>query len=74
MPDRDPNYSFSNIDNPTRNIGSWIAEFDSKTLNDLPILWAKHAILDWFGVTLAGTKDPLVDILASDASILDVKI
>ena len=47
---------------------------DQITLNNLPILWAKHAILDWFGVTLAGTKDPLVDILASDASILDVKI
>ncbi len=67
MPDNDPDYSFAKFNNPTREIGSWIAEFNSNKLNNLAIRWAKHAVLDWFGVTLAGTKDPLVDILASDA-------
>ena len=67
MPDSGQHYSSNINNNPTRDIGNWIAEFDTNTLSDIPIRWAKHAVLDWFGVTIAGTKDPLVDILASDA-------
>ena len=51
----------------TREIGNWIASFDGSELGAIPIRWAKHCLLDWLGVTLAGTKDPLVDILVDDA-------
>lgn len=52
---------------PTGEIGRWIAEFDGAELGDTPIRWAKHALLDWLGVTLGGSHDPLVDILIADA-------
>lgn len=56
-----------NLAAPTREIGRWIAEFDSATLGERPLRWAKHALLDWLGVTLGGAHDPLVDILVADA-------
>ena len=52
---------------PTREIGDWIASFDGAELGAVPIRWAKHCLLDWLGVTLAGSNDPLVDILVDDA-------
>ena len=67
MPDNDTIGAHKNILNPTQDIGRWVAEFDASDLNITPIRWAKHALLDWLGVTLAGAQDPLVDILTSDA-------
>jgi 2-methylcitrate dehydratase PrpD len=52
---------------PTQDLATWIAEVSSAEFTDRPRRWAKHAILDWFGVTLAGATDPLVGILADDA-------
>ena len=52
---------------PTRDLATWIAGVSSDEFTDRPRRWAKHAILDWFGVTLAGATDPLVGILAEDA-------
>lgn len=52
---------------PTRDLAQWISGVSSKEFGDRPRRWAKHAILDWFGVTLAGATDPLVGILAADA-------
>ena len=52
---------------PTREIGDWVASFDGAELGAVPIRWAKHCLLDWLGVTLAGSNDPLVDILVDDA-------
>ncbi|MBT5299137.1 MAG: MmgE/PrpD family protein [Rhodospirillaceae bacterium] len=51
----------------TGEIALWIAEFDGNEMGDRPIRWARHAILDWLGVTLAGAHEPLVDILTADA-------
>jgi len=68
MPDSESQIAAkSETPDPTREIGRWIAEFDGAELGGRPIRWAKHAILDWLGVTLAGAQDPLVDILVSDA-------
>ena len=67
MPDKDTIGADKNIPNPTQDIGRWVAEFDANDLNITPIRWAKHALLDWLGVTLAGARDPLVEILISDA-------
>jgi len=52
---------------PTRDLAAWIAGVASGEFADRPRRWARHAILDWFGVTLAGATDPLVGILAADA-------
>ena len=54
-------------ENPTQAIAAWTAGVDSGEFGERPVRWAKHALLDWLGVTLAGTRDPLVDILVSDA-------
>jgi len=68
MPDSDSNLAAeTDQESPTRDIGHWIADFDGTDLGARPIRWAKHAMLDWLGVTLAGAQDPLVDILVSDA-------
>ena len=52
---------------PTADIGRWIAETPTKDFGASPRRWARHAILDWLGVTIGGCRDPLVDILAADA-------
>ena len=52
---------------PTANLGAWIADVRSDEFTGRARRWAKHAILDWLGVTLAGAHDPLIDILVSDA-------
>lgn len=54
-------------DNPTRAIATWITGVGAGKFGERPVRWAKHALLDWLGVTLAGSRDPLVDILVSDA-------
>ncbi len=59
--------SDESADNPTQAIAAWIAGVGSDEFGDRPVRWAKHALLDWLGVTLAGSHDPLVDILVSDA-------
>jgi len=53
--------------NPTAMLGAWIANVPSQAIGQPALRWAKHALLDWIGVTLAGTGDPLVEILVADA-------
>ena len=53
---------------PTQELADWIAGVSSAEFTERPRRWARHAILDWFGVTLAGATDPLVGILADDAT------
>lgn len=52
---------------PTRELAAWIAEFDGARIGENPMRWARHAILDWLGVTIAGSGEALVDILVEDA-------
>ena len=52
---------------PTRALAAWIAEFDGARIGENPMRWARHAILDWLGVTTAGSNEALVDILVEDA-------
>ena len=52
---------------PTAALAAWIA-CDAPSLGPRPIIWAKHALLDWLGVALAGSGEPLVDILIDDAA------
>ena len=52
---------------PTKDLAEWVAGQTSADIGVNAITWAKHALLDWFGVTLGGSKDPLVQILIDDA-------
>ena len=52
---------------PTANLATWVAGQSSQDISANAFLWAKHALLDWFGVALGGSTDPLVDILIEDA-------
>ena len=50
----------------TRGLAGWSAGFTSKATTASADTWARHALLDWFAVTIAGAKEPLADILAEE--------
>ncbi|MGE0768503.1 MAG: MmgE/PrpD family protein [Hyphomicrobiaceae bacterium] len=50
----------------TRGLANWSAGFDSKGTTGSADRWARHALLDWFAVTIAGAKEPLAAILADE--------
>ena len=50
----------------TRNLANWTAGFDAKAVTPSAETWARHCLLDWFGVTIAGAKEPLADIVAEE--------
>ena len=49
-------------------LADWASRFDTSALRDRVIARAQHAILDWVGVTVAGSTEPLVTVLAEDAT------
>ena len=52
---------------PTRALADWIAETSGSAVDGNALRWARHCLMDWIGVTLAGASDPLVGILLDDA-------
>ena len=48
----------------TRDLAGWIAGFEGAT--PAARLWARHALLDWAAVTLAGSREPLAGMLADE--------
>lgn len=50
---------------PTRQIAEWIAGEES--VSDAAITCARHALLDWTGVTFAASRDVMANILVEDA-------
>ena len=50
----------------TQEMADWISSVRSDEITDTAATWGKHAILDWFGVTIAGASEPLVDILMDE--------
>lgn len=50
----------------TEELSSWIARVRPEEITPTAETWGKHAILDWFGVTVAGASEPLVDILMDE--------
>lgn len=50
----------------TTDSANWIADLDVANLPESALTWARHGILDWFGVTLAAADDPLVGMLADE--------
>jgi 2-methylcitrate dehydratase PrpD len=51
---------------PTAALAEWIVRGAISPLPLSTTTWAKHALLDWFGVAIGGSADPLVDILVDD--------
>ncbi len=61
----DPSTSQAQV---TRNLAGWTAAFQTKAVTPSAEVWARHALLDWFGVTIAGAREPLADIIAEEFS------
>ena len=51
----------------TAGLAAWIVGGVSLPLPAATITWAKHALLDWFGVAIGGSREPLVEILVAEA-------
>ncbi len=52
---------------PTRDLAEWVAGIGAADVSAQARAWAKHAILDCLGVTVAGAREPLCEILVADA-------
>jgi len=58
------------IDNPgtpTKDLAAWAVSSGPESFGGTAHAWAEDAILDWFAVTLAGSREPLSLILAETA-------
>ncbi len=47
----------------TRELAEWTANFSNRDVTPSAQTWAVHTLLDWTGVTVAGAKEPLAEIL-----------
>ena len=58
----------SPIDMPrvTQSFAQWIAATGNAEMTDQSNLWATHALLDWFAVTIAARDEPLVQMLVDE--------
>lgn len=45
---------------------AWLAAFSPDGMSDTAALWARHCLLDWCAVTVAGSTEPLSLILAGE--------
>ncbi|UUX50312.1 MmgE/PrpD family protein [Nisaea acidiphila] len=52
---------------PTRELAAWAVSAKPGSIGATAHAWAEDAILDWFGVTLAGSREPLSLMLAEAA-------
>jgi len=50
----------------TQDFAQWVAGVEAKVIPASAFTWAKHALLDWFGVTIAGAKEPLARMLVDE--------
>ncbi len=51
---------------PTRDLARWSSALAASQVPDSAVLWAKHALLDWFGVTIAGSREDLAPLLLEE--------
>ena len=52
---------------PTESIAEWVATRPMSPLPSAAKTWAKHALLDWIGVAIGGSHEPLIEILIDEA-------
>lgn len=53
----------SDLPEVTREVAEWTAGFANADVTPSARLWTIHALLDWAGVTVAGAREPLSEIL-----------
>jgi len=58
--------STAGADAITRGLANWSSDFSTRATTTSADRWARHALLDWFAVTIAGAKEPLAEILAEE--------
>lgn len=51
---------------PTRDLARWSSALAAAQVSDSATTWAKHALLDWFGVTIAGSREDLAPLLLEE--------
>ena len=51
---------------PTRDLARWSSALAASQVPDSATTWAKHALLDWFGVTIAGSREDLAPLLLEE--------
>lgn len=49
----------------TRELAEWTANFSNQDVTPSARTWAVHTLLDWVGVTVAGAREPLAEILTA---------
>ncbi len=47
-------------------LAAWISSVDDGAISSRALEWARHAMLDWVAVAIAGASEPLVRILAAE--------
>lgn len=52
---------------PSVELAHWVAALDRTAITESAFTWSKHAVLDWLGVTIAGSREPLSEMLVADA-------
>ncbi|MGB7304750.1 MAG: MmgE/PrpD family protein, partial [Burkholderiaceae bacterium] len=58
----------------TQHLAQWAAGVRTSDVPPLAMQWSRHALLDWFAVTIAGASEPLVQMLMEEyASPPDAK-
>ncbi len=50
----------------TADFAAWIAGLRESDIPETAFVRARHALLDWFGVTIAGAREPLVEMMAAE--------
>lgn len=50
----------------TNGLATWAASYTPAANTVSAETWARHALLDWFACTIAGAKEPLADIIATE--------
>ncbi len=51
---------------PTRDLARWSSALAAGHVSVSATTWAKHALLDWFGVTIAGSREDLAPLLLEE--------
>ncbi|MGE0203152.1 MAG: MmgE/PrpD family protein [Hyphomicrobiaceae bacterium] len=52
----------------TSDLAKWVANFKTKDVSANALTWAKHAMLDVIGVTVAGAREPLSEMLLEECA------
>jgi hypothetical protein len=50
----------------TADCARWVAGLDPDAIPETAYAWSRHALLDWFGVTIAAKEEPLTHILMAE--------